>query len=242
MILDPGPTPLYLQLRRILEDKILSQEFKESERLPTEAQLSGQFGVSRATVLRALEGLLRVGLIYSERGRGTFVARGARLMNPTLKGSIQDLITAGKGITLTVLSYKEIPVPQGLSETFQLREPGEVFQLECLRSVPEGPQAYSLIYFPPDLGRAVSPDELTETTEIISFVEEKLRHKAYRANQIIDVGIADQLLAKHLDVALHTPLLMIQREYYTRKGILMYVAKNYFRTDRFRYQIELTQT
>lgn len=75
MILDPGPTPLYLQLRRILEDKILSQEFKESERLPTEAQLSGQFGVSRATVLRALEGLLRVGLIYSERGRGTFVAR-----------------------------------------------------------------------------------------------------------------------------------------------------------------------
>jgi len=87
MILDPGPTLLYLQLRRILADKILSQEFKENDRLSTEAQLSEHFGVSRATVLRALEGLLRVGLIYSERGRGTFVARGARRMNPTLKGA-----------------------------------------------------------------------------------------------------------------------------------------------------------
>ncbi len=77
---------------------------------------------------------------------------------------------------------------------------------------------------------------------MISFVEEKLRHNAYRASQIIDVAVADQLLAKHLDIALNTPLLMIQREYYTRKGFLMYVARNYFRTDRFRYQIELTRT
>jgi len=90
------------------------------------------------------------------------------------------------------------------------------------------------------LGRAVSPDELTETTELISFVEEKLRHKAYRANQIIDVGVADRSLAKHLDITPNTPLLVIQRDYYTRKGFLMYVAKNYFRSDRFRYEIELT--
>ncbi len=242
IMLDPGPTPLYLQLRSILEAKILSQEFKENERFPTEVELCEQFRVSRATVLRALEGLLRVGLIYSDRGRGTFVAQGARLINPVLKGSLQDLIIAGKGIKLKILSYKEIPVPQSLSDAFRPDESGKVFRLECVRSIPEGPQAYSLIYFPPDLGRTVSPDELTESTEIISFVEEKLRHKAYRASQIIDVGIADQLLSKQLDVALNTPLLMIQREYYTRKGFLMYVARNYFRTDRFRYQIELTKT
>jgi len=73
MMLDPGSTPLYVQLRSILEAKILSQEFKESERLPTDAELCEQFGVSRATVLRALEELLRVGLIYRDLGRGTFV-------------------------------------------------------------------------------------------------------------------------------------------------------------------------
>ncbi len=127
IMLDPGPTPLYLQLRSILEAKILSQEFKENERFPTEAELCEQFRVSRATVLRALEGLLRVGLIYSDRGRGTFVAQGAGLMNPALKGSIHDLIMAGKGIRLKVLSYKEVPVPQSLSDTFRPGESGKVF-------------------------------------------------------------------------------------------------------------------
>jgi GntR family transcriptional regulator len=242
ILLDRGPTPLYFQLKNILEAKILSQEFKEHERLPTEAELCEQFGVSRATILRALEELLKVGLIYRDRGRGTFVTQGARLMDPVLKGSIQDLITVGKGSRLKVLSYKEILVPQGLSDTLQVGESEKVFRLECVRFTPEGPQAYSLMYFPPDLGRAVSLDELTETTEIISFVEEKLRHKAYRANQTIDVGVADRLLAKHLDIKPKTALLVIQRDYYTRKGSLMYVGKSYFRPDRFRYEIELTRT
>jgi GntR family transcriptional regulator len=242
MMLDPGPEPLYFQVKNIMEAKILSQEFKDNERLPTEAELCQQFDVSRITIQRALSDLIRTGLIYRDRGRGTFVARGARLMNPQLKGSIQDLIFAGKGIRLKVLSYKEVPVPQNLLNVFESEECETAFRLECVRFIPEGPQAYSLIYLPPDLGRMVSPDELTETTEIISFVEGKLRHQAHRAKQTIDVGAADSLIAKHLLVEPSTPLLVIQRYYYTRKGSLMYLAKNYFRTDRFRYEIELTRT
>jgi GntR family transcriptional regulator len=242
MMLDHGPMPLYFQLKNILEAKILSQEFKENERLPSEAELCQQFDVSRVTVQRAVADLLKAGLIYRDRGKGTFVTEGARLKSPALKGSIQDLIIAAKGSRLKVLSYTEIPVPQSLSTTFRRGGSEKVFQLECVRLIPEGPQAYSLIYFPPDLGRMISPDELTETTEIISFVEEKLRHKAHRAHQTIDVEVADRLLAKHLSITPKTPLLVIQRDYYTRKGSLMYVGKSYFRSDRFRYEIELTRT
>ncbi len=242
MMLDPGPTPLYFQVKNILEAKILAQEFKENERLPAEAELCREFNVSRATIQRAFLDLIRTGLIYRDRGRGTFVTQGARLMNPQLKGSIQDLIVAGKGIRLKLLSYEEVPVPENLSNVFESEKCKTVFRIECVRSVPEGPQAYSLIYFPPDLGRMVFPEELTETTEIISFVEGKLRHQANRAKQSIDVGIADSLIASHLMVERNTPLLVIQRTYYTRKGFLMYAAKNYFRTDRFRYEIELTRT
>ena len=48
-------------------------------------------------------------------------------------------------------------------------------------------------------------------------------------------------MARHLSVRPQTPLLIIQREYYTREGALMFVARNYFRTDRFKYEIELTR-
>jgi GntR family phosphonate transport system transcriptional regulator len=43
-------------------------------RLPTEAELSHQFGVNRHTVRRALEELSRGGVVRVEQGRGSFVA------------------------------------------------------------------------------------------------------------------------------------------------------------------------
>lgn len=51
---------------------------------------------------------------------------------------------------------------------------------------------YSFLYFPPSLGKTISPKELSETTEIITFVEGKIKTKVNRANQTIDVGLADK--------------------------------------------------
>ena len=117
-----------------------------------------------------------------------------------------------------------------------------MFQLQLVRFTPKGPFGYSFIYFPYSLGKIISPDELNGTTEIITFVEEKLKTKAYRAKQAIDVGVADKVLAENLAVKPKTPLLIIERDYYTRKGSLMFVAITYFRPDLYKYEIELTRT
>lgn len=242
MMLDRGPTPLYSQLKSILESKILAQEWKEKDRLPSEGELCKQFNVSRITVRQALSELLKAGLIYRDRGRGTFITEGAGLKRPVLKGSIEDLIAAAKGTRIKVLSYKEIPLPPVLAKIPRFERSEKVFQLELVRLIPKGPQGYSLIYFPPSLGRMISPEELQEETEIISFVEEKLGTRAHRANQAIDVVVAGPSNAKHLSVKPKTPLLVIRRDYYTRKGALMFAALTYFRPDRFKYEIELTRT
>lgn len=242
MMLDRGPTPLYSQLKSILESQILRQEWKENDRLPSEGELCRQFSVSRITVRQALSGLLKAGLIYRDRGRGTFITEGAGLKRPVLKGSIEDLIAAAKGTRIKVLSYKEIPLPPALAKIPNFERSETVFQLEMVRLIRKGPQGYSLIYFPPNLGRMISPEEFREETEVISFVEEKLGARAHRANQAIDVGVAGQPAAKNLSIKPKTPLLVIRRDYYTRKGSIMFVAITYFRPDRFKYEIELTRT
>jgi GntR family transcriptional regulator len=242
MILDNGPTPLYYQLRSLLETKIRSRELQEGERLPSEAELCQQFNVSRITVRQALSALFNDGLIYRERGKGTFVAEGARWRRPVLKGSIEDLLVAGVGTRIIVLSYEEIHIPQGLSKVLKTGKPERVHRLEFVRLLSEGPQVYSLVYFPPSLGKIISPDEIEETTEIISFVEDRLGIKAHGAHQTIDVGAADQVIAKNLSVKPRTPLLIIYREYFTGEGSLLFAAKSYYRPDRFTYEVELTRT
>jgi GntR family transcriptional regulator len=242
MVLEQGPTPLYYQLKNILKARILSNELKGSQRLPTEAELCVEYNVSRITVRQALSELMKDGLIYRDRGRGTFVTEGAEFKRPELKGSIENLIVAAKGTHTRVLSYQEIVPPPAIAKIFQLKKPEKVFQLQLVRFTSKAPLGYSYIYFPYSLGKTVSPEELNGSTEIITFVEEKLKTKAHRAKQAIDVGVADKVLAENLSVKPETPLLIIQRDYYTRKGTPMFVAVTYFRPDVYKYEIELTRT
>lgn len=65
--------PAYYQLAKAIEDKIIKGELLPGDKLDSEKEISAQSGLSRVTVRRALEIIIKKGLIYTERGRGTFV-------------------------------------------------------------------------------------------------------------------------------------------------------------------------
>ena len=60
------------QVASELSDRLRKGEWKPGERLPTEHQLSAEFGVSRPTVRSALGRLESLGLTITRHGRGTF--------------------------------------------------------------------------------------------------------------------------------------------------------------------------
>ncbi len=72
---EPGrERPLWRQIARTLSREIEVERLAPGARLPTEVQLAGRFGVNRHTVRRAMELLVRNGLVRVEQGRGAFVA------------------------------------------------------------------------------------------------------------------------------------------------------------------------
>ncbi|AEH51528.1 LacI family DNA-binding transcriptional regulator [Pseudothermotoga thermarum] len=64
----------YEMITRYLERLILTEKIKVGEKLPSENDISKQFGVTRMTVRRALLELEKKGLIFKIRGLGTFVS------------------------------------------------------------------------------------------------------------------------------------------------------------------------
>lgn len=62
------------QIAAALASDIEAQGLTSGARLPTEAQLATRFEVNRHTVRRAVESLVRRGLVQVEQGRGAFVA------------------------------------------------------------------------------------------------------------------------------------------------------------------------
>lgn len=66
-------TTLYNKIVDYLKDKIANAEYQPGDKLPTEAELSNLFSVSRITSRRALEELEKQNLIVRKRGSGSFV-------------------------------------------------------------------------------------------------------------------------------------------------------------------------
>jgi GntR family transcriptional regulator, arabinose operon transcriptional repressor len=65
--------PRYYQVYSSLQERIKAGEFKADEALPPERQLVKDYGVSRITIVKALDTLESEGFIRREHGRGTFV-------------------------------------------------------------------------------------------------------------------------------------------------------------------------
>lgn len=66
--------PKYYQLKIFLKRKILSENLKNGDLVPSEPSLCREFEVSVTTVRRCLRELVEEGLLYREQGKGTFVA------------------------------------------------------------------------------------------------------------------------------------------------------------------------
>ncbi|MEU6223427.1 GntR family transcriptional regulator [Streptomyces sp. NPDC047042] len=73
--------PLYVQIRREFEAKILSGALPAGSRLPSEMDVSAEYDVSRATAQRVLNDLAEAGLAIRRRRHGSFVADVTRQIN-----------------------------------------------------------------------------------------------------------------------------------------------------------------
>ena len=102
--------PLYHQIFIIVRGKIIRGEWSAGDRLPSELELMSQFQVSRTTIRLALDRLVNEGLIYRQRGRGTFVA-APRIEQDLHQGIrfVESLRQRELNASTKVLSSKMVP-------------------------------------------------------------------------------------------------------------------------------------
>ena len=69
--------PLYLQVAEQIEEAIFTNSFEEGTQVPSTTEISKQFHINPATVLKGMNILVTHHFLEKRRGLGMFVATGA---------------------------------------------------------------------------------------------------------------------------------------------------------------------
>ncbi|MDF0542472.1 GntR family transcriptional regulator [Sphingobium sp. H39-3-25] len=88
--------PLYLQLQQLIRQAIQNRILVQDDVIPAERDLALEYGVSRITVRKAIDGLAQEGLVVRRRGAGTFVASRVEKSFSKLSSFSEDMIARGR--------------------------------------------------------------------------------------------------------------------------------------------------
>ncbi len=235
------PTPLYFQLYKLLKAGILDGTFINGSQLPTEGQLSEEFGVSRITSKRAMDELAREGLVERQRGRGTHVTHESTVapMHAPMVGLLQEIESIGRSSTAITLQSRMAKPPRKIRQLLGLNEDEEILQLRRVRHHDNIRFGYysswtRLVDLPEDPG-------VFEHTPRMSYFRSKGLKVSF-IKQSLTARAANAEAAKALGVERGTALLSLTRLAFRSRHPKKYPV-DYLRVlyhpERFEYRIDL---
>ena len=128
----PGQQPQHRQIEQALRARIASMP--PGERMPSDAELCVEFGVSRMTARHAMQRLAEDGLIRREPGRGTFVARQpAHRRTNRLMTFTQEMTRAGRAPSSRVLTRAIRPSSADEASSLSIPHRQPIVELRRLR-------------------------------------------------------------------------------------------------------------
>lgn len=154
--------PLYYQIQQFLLEQIHSGVFRPGEAISSEQEISARLRVSRMTVRQALKSLCDQGVLYSQRGKGTFVSEVKLEKNfRNVLSFTEEMSNGGSRPGSNVLSFSITPADINTAEALRINTNDQVVSLRRLRLADEIPMAIEWSHIPahfcPDLLETFDP-------------------------------------------------------------------------------------
>jgi GntR family transcriptional regulator len=240
-LLRNAAVPLHAQICEVLRLQIQSAERKAGEIFPSERELAEHFGVSRMTVRQALHRLRLDGLIYHERGVGTFVAgRKIDVHTRNLNGFSDEMISLGLKPSSRVLELRRETASDAIAQDLDLSNDDNVFHLERLRLADDEPMAFESTYLPENLCPALDKWDLTKNS-LYQILVEHYNLQMHHASESLEAAAATKFVAGQLGIKTGTPVLVVHRVVFSEANQPLETALTTYRADRYRATFYLSK-
>src|ERR1700741_1007625 len=227
--------PLYSRVETVLASEIADGTGKVGEQLPTEDSHIARFEVSRITVRRAVQNLVRRGLVEIRRGKGTFVAAPKITQELTeLSGFVEDMHAVGRKPTARVLGREIVTADATVASRLTLTKGERVVRIHRVRLADGIPLSFDETYLPLEIGKKIITNNL-KVEPIFSLLERKYDVPLIEAEYKLDATAAETELARALKVKPRSPIFRIERTSYSTGNRPVGYEPLYYRGDLARF-------
>lgn len=230
--------PLYHQLYEILRADILDGKYQPGDLIPAESELIDSYEVSRTTVRQVLDMLVREGLVYRQRGRGSFIShRGLEEGLVRIVSFTEDMKRRNFEPGTRVLSAELLAAPPEIAAKLSV-EPGEelahIRRLRLADGEPLSIEDSHLVHrlFPGILGRATLTASLQDAARDYGI-------RWSSAKQTIQAVEATPELSRLLSIRPRGALLYIERVSYSDDQVPAEFLRIHYRGDRYSLYADL---
>jgi DNA-binding GntR family transcriptional regulator len=232
---------LYLKVKLSLRARILGGEYKPGQKIPSEANLVREFGVSAITIRRALRELRVEGRLVGRQGVGVFVVNQPRIsrffLKPSHPISLGDEIQrAGFKPGIVELGFALGPTDASVMNELNLSSRSLVYRHEKLILADANPVCFDLIYMPRALGELIGRDL---SAEFVLPVLKKYDVRYRTLDYSIEVSAATEREAAALLIEVGAPLLSVRYFAVAPNGRRLFAGHMLARAEWFRFQFRV---
>ncbi len=232
--------PLYYQLIQHFRQQIEEEEFKPGDPFPTENELCEMYGVSRPTVRQALNELVREGLLYRLKGKGTFVSEPKIQQDfiQKLMSFTEEMEQKGLRGSTEVLDLSIIPASKFIAAQLELCLGDSVWHLKRRRSINGEPIVIVVTYLPAKLFPGLDSHDLNNRS-LYTTLETEYGVRVKRARRTLEVLVATGENAELLNVEEGAPLQLSRTIAWDQRGVPVELSVARYRGDRSQFTIDL---
>ena len=228
---------LYEQILLNIENKV----YNCCDQLPSENEFAQQFNVNRHTVRQALKKLKDEGIIYTQRGKGNFIANIKVPYSISDKSSYSSKILDLGYEPKTKLLSVDIKTPnEEVAKILGLNDKLNVIELKLLRYANDLPISVSYSYFDAYLYR-----EMVNHLDCEPFSLYKVLNQCYPQMEITKVStvfeslVATKELSELLMMPSNSPILSASTLSKNQDGEFVEYGTAYFRGDTCKIKVDL---
>ena len=220
--MDTAAVAPYSRVKQFLKSELAAGRWRPGALMPSEAELVGQFGVSRMTVNRALRELQTEGLVERVQGVGTFAAQLHKVSSMlTIRDLHEEIGARGHRHHAEVHLTREEKAPPELARQLGLAAGARVFHTLIVHHDNGVPLQCEDRYVNPACAPHYLEVDFTQTTPTHYLLEVA---PLWEAQYTIEAAAPTEQEARLLGIGRHEPCLVVVRRTVSR-GVPITLAR-----------------